>query len=69
MWRCTHAGQSCEHRRQWIVDRIKELADIFAIDTCAYAVKKSKDTRKTKNLAISPLIVSEDIMIYLRGYL
>ncbi|MET0061453.1 MAG: transposase, partial [Candidatus Thiodiazotropha endolucinida] len=31
-------GKSYEHRRQWIVDRMKILADIFAIDICAYAV-------------------------------
>jgi hypothetical protein len=34
----THTGKSYEHRRQWIVDRIKLLADIFAIDICSYAV-------------------------------
>jgi REP element-mobilizing transposase RayT len=33
-----HTGKSFEHRRQWIVERIKELADIFAIDSCAYSV-------------------------------
>jgi REP element-mobilizing transposase RayT len=31
-------GKSYEHRRQWIVDRMKLLADIFAIDICSYAV-------------------------------
>ncbi|MCX4024709.1 transposase [Endozoicomonas sp. SM1973] len=31
-------GCSFEHRRQWIVDRLAELVDIFAIDLCAYAV-------------------------------
>jgi hypothetical protein len=34
----SRTGQSYEHRRQWIVDRIKHLADIFAIDSCAYSV-------------------------------
>ena len=32
------SGQSFEHRRQWIVDRIQFLAGIFAIDICSYAV-------------------------------
>ena len=27
-----------EHRRQWIVDRIKLLCTVFAVDLCAYAV-------------------------------
>ena len=31
-------GQSYEHRRGWIEDKILSLADIFAIDVCAYAV-------------------------------
>jgi REP element-mobilizing transposase RayT len=31
-------GQSYEHRRQWLEDLILELADIFAIDVCAYAI-------------------------------
>ncbi|MCG7980700.1 MAG: transposase [gamma proteobacterium symbiont of Clathrolucina costata] len=33
-----HTGKSYEHRRQWIIDRMKLLADIFAIDICSYAV-------------------------------
>jgi len=33
-----HTGQSFEHRRQWVVDRLRFLGDIFAIDICAYAV-------------------------------
>lgn len=31
-------GKSFEHRRQWVEDRLLFLADIFAIDLCAYAV-------------------------------
>jgi REP element-mobilizing transposase RayT len=31
-------GESFEHRRQWIVERIKQLANIFAIKICAYSV-------------------------------
>ena len=31
-------GQSYEHRRKWVEDRIHFLSDIFAIDVCAYAV-------------------------------
>ncbi|WP_065188242.1 transposase [Shewanella woodyi] len=31
-------GKSFEHRRGWIVDKIKVLSSIFCIDVCAYAV-------------------------------
>ena len=31
-------GQDFEHRRQWIVERMKLLASVFAADLCAYAV-------------------------------
>ena len=31
-------ARSFEHRRQWIEDRLHELAGIFAIDLCGYAV-------------------------------
>jgi putative transposase len=32
------SGRNFEHRRQWIVDRLKELSAVYAIDVCAYAV-------------------------------
>ena len=31
-------GKSYEHRKQWVVDKLKQLAGVFAIDICAYAV-------------------------------
>jgi len=31
-------GFDFEHRRQWIVDRIKLLCSVFAVDLCAYAI-------------------------------
>ena len=33
-----HTGESYEHRREWIENRLLYLANIFAIDICAYAV-------------------------------
>ncbi len=33
-----HTGQSYEHRRCWIADKIKALAEVFAIEVAAYAV-------------------------------
>ena len=32
------SGNSYEHRRSWVEDRIRVLASLFAIDICAYAV-------------------------------
>lgn len=34
----TQSGQSFEHHRQWIEDKLLELASVFAIDVAAYAV-------------------------------
>lgn len=34
----THSGQSYEHRRQWVVDKLGQLSHLFAIGICAYAV-------------------------------
>ena len=31
-------GDACEHRKQWGEHRLRELAGIFAVDVCAYAV-------------------------------
>ena len=36
--RDSFSGKSYEHRREWIQERLLELADIFAIDLCGYAI-------------------------------
>ena len=33
-----HTGQSFEHRRAWVEDKLLKLGEVFAIDVCAYAV-------------------------------
>ena len=33
-----YSGQNFEHRREWVRQRLRFLADVFAIDVCAYAV-------------------------------
>jgi REP element-mobilizing transposase RayT len=33
-----YSGNNYEHRRQWVVDRVRLLSSLFAIDVCAYAV-------------------------------
>ncbi len=31
-------GKNYEHRKEWVISRLQELADVFAIDICAYAI-------------------------------
>ena len=39
LWRTDDfSGKDYSHRKQWVVDRLKQLTDIFTIDICAYAV-------------------------------
>jgi hypothetical protein len=33
-----YSGNSFEHRRQWMVERIRFLSNIFSIDVCSYAI-------------------------------
>ncbi|WP_448550495.1 transposase [Thalassotalea fusca] len=33
-----HSGQSYEHRRDWVEQRIHQLSQVYSIDICAYAV-------------------------------
>ncbi len=33
-----HSQRSFEHRRQWLIDRIKKVASAFAVDVCSYAI-------------------------------
>ena len=34
----SYSGQDFNHRRQWLVDRLKKQAAVFAVDICAYAI-------------------------------
>ena len=33
-----HLGRNFEHRRQWILDKLLVLTDVFSMDLCAYAI-------------------------------
>ncbi len=40
-WLCgddPYTGESFEHRRNWVLERLRQLSEIFAIDICAYAI-------------------------------
>jgi putative transposase len=40
-WLCgddPYTGKCYEHRREWVLDRLRALSEIFAIDICAYAI-------------------------------
>jgi putative transposase len=34
-------GRDFSHRKGWLVDRLRHLAGIFAIDVCAYAIMEN----------------------------
>ena len=34
----SYTGQSYEHRRDWIEERLLKLVQVFSIELCAYAV-------------------------------
>lgn len=34
----TYAGKDYSHRKAWVLQRLRHLADIFSIDLCAYAI-------------------------------
>ena len=33
-----YAGRDYSHRKEWVLERLRDLATVFAIDICAYAV-------------------------------
>src|SRR5687768_3161320 len=33
-----YAGKNYSHRKQWVMQRLRYLSNIFAIDLCAYAI-------------------------------
>jgi len=32
------SGQTFEHRREWVINRIRYLSDVFCIEVCAYSI-------------------------------
>jgi REP element-mobilizing transposase RayT len=75
-------GKNYEHRKEWVISRLQELADTFAIDICAYAVMSNHyhlvlrvDRRKAEQWSVSQLIEQWEklhkppllVIRYLRG--
>ena len=57
-------GTNYEHRKPWVVDRLKQLAGIFAIDVCAYAVMSNHyhtvlyvDAERAKNWSVHAVLL------------
>jgi len=56
-----YTGQSFDHRKQWVVDKITSLSTVFTIDICAYAVMSNHyhlvlKVDKEKALATVPIV-------------
>ena len=39
----TYTGQDYSHRKEWILDRLRELAGLFAIEVCRSAFKPGNE--------------------------
>ena len=37
-----YSGKNFDHRRQWLIDRVKLLSSVFAIDIAAYAIMSNQ---------------------------
>jgi REP element-mobilizing transposase RayT len=76
-WLCgedPYIGQSFEHRRQWVLDRLRQLSEIFAIDICAYAILSNHyhivlhvDSDKAKSWSVRQ-VISQWTQLY-KGHL
>ena len=44
-----YTGQDFSHRKEWILDRMRELAGLFAIEVCGYSVMSNHLHRVLRN--------------------
>ncbi|MES9851800.1 MAG: hypothetical protein ABW170_08210 [Candidatus Thiodiazotropha sp. L084R] len=56
-------GRSYEHRRDWVVDQLKQLTEVFAIGICAYTVMHNHNHIVVKIDQSSALAWSNDEVI------
>lgn len=45
----SYAGKDYSHRKDWVLERLKGLSEVFALDICAYAVMNPKSSRSFMN--------------------
>ena len=39
LWGTDHfSGNDYSHRKEWVIERLQQLTDVFAIEVCAYAI-------------------------------
>lgn len=53
-------GRDFEHRKQWIVERLAQLSEVFTIDVCAYAVMSNHHHLVLRIDAAAARALSED---------
>jgi hypothetical protein len=46
-----YTGQDYSHRKEWILDRLRDLAGLFAIEVCGYSVMSNRRNRHTPRAA------------------
>jgi REP element-mobilizing transposase RayT len=56
-------GKNFDHRKRWILDRIKQISAVFAVDVCAYAIMSNHfhlvlyvDVEAAENLSFDEVI-------------
>jgi hypothetical protein len=49
-----YTGREDSHRKEWILDRLRELAGLIAIEVCGYSVMSNRDRRRGRGRDFQP---------------
>ena len=64
-----YTGQDFSHRKEWILDRMRELAGLFAIEVCGYSVMSNHLHLVLRNRpAIAEQWSDDEIALRWRGF-